>query len=34
MNIVSINLQAVNNMINEDILLIDAKYEDYIKYEK
>lgn len=33
-NIVSINLQAVNNMINEDILLTSAKYEDYIKYEK
>ena len=33
-NIISINLQSINKMVNEDILLTNAKYEDYIMYEK
>lgn len=33
-NIISINLQSINKMVNEDILMTNVKYEDYIKYEK
>ena len=32
-NIVSINIQAISNMTEKDILT-DAKYEDYIKFER
>ena len=33
-NILSINIQSVNDMANKDLLLTDAKYGDYIKYER
>jgi hypothetical protein len=33
-NIISINIQSINKMVNEDIILTNAKYEDYIEYKK